>query len=496
MVGNVGTAEEAVQIASIRRPTVVIVDADLAGAEDLVARLRSTLPYRVEVIATTGFSGVDRINRMVLSGATAFVIKNKHADLVAAVRAVVSGSGLLSAEASRPVLDEVRRLYDRERSRNEQLEEAVSRLRMLSVTDPLTGLKNHGFFFDRLSQELDRARRYGRPLAVIIVDIDDFKVVNDAFGHSVGDRVLRSVGEVFRASVREVDVACRIGGEEFGFVLPETDEEGARKAAERIRSAVAALGVAEVGQVTVSAGVAVYPVHAEARDELIEAADMALYQAKHEGKNCVRVAGRGMLTTEITRAHPVAAPVVDALLGAFRLRLPGLYERSYRVADVAVKIGRELDMSVARQGRLHLAALVHDIGMIAVPDSIMFRDGPLEPPEWERVRSHPRHAVELLARAVHPEVVQAVLMHHERIDGTGYPNGVAGESIPQLARVLHVADAFVAMTSMRPYGATKTPAEALTEMQTEVGADFDADVVAALGRVYGNEGDHLRLVAG
>lgn len=219
-------------MARLTLPTVVVVDAGLSGAQELVGKLRSSLETRLEVIAASGFGSVDGIGKMVLSGASAFIVKGKPSDLVAGVRSVSVGSGLLSAEASAPVLREVRKLYERERTRNERLEKAVHRLQTLSVTDPLTGLKNHGFFFDRLGEELERARRYERPLAVIIADIDDFKAINDMYGHAVGDRVLRSLGEAFRGRLREVDVACRIGGEEFGFALPETDETGAVQVAE------------------------------------------------------------------------------------------------------------------------------------------------------------------------------------------------------------------------------------------------------------------------
>lgn len=495
VAGEAGSAQEALHVARLTKPTVVALDVATPGAEELAGKLRRATSTRTEVVAITGFGTVDRISRMVLSGASAFVVKGKPADLLGAIRSVSVGSGLLSAEASRPVLREVRLLYERERSRNERLEKAVSRLRTLSVTDPLTGLRNHGFFFDRLGEELERARRYDRPLAVVIADIDDFKAVNDTFGHAAGDRVLKALGEVFRGQVREVDIACRIGGEEFGFVLPETDESGAVQVAERVRAAASELDALDTGTITLSLGVAVFPIHADSRDDLVESADMALYQAKHEGKNCVRIAGQGLMSTEITKAHPTMAPVIDALVGALRLRSPALLDRSGRVADVSVAIGQQLGLSVVQAARLHLAALVHDVGMIGVPDAILLKEGPLDVDEWEIVRNHPHYGVELLSRAVHPEVIQAVLTHHERVDGTGYPNGAAADSIPVLGRALHAADAFVAMTSPRPYQASIDPLEALDRMRDGAGTDFDPDMVVALEQAYG-EGRGLRLVVG
>lgn len=495
VVGQAADADEAVELARATRPTVVVMDADVRKGYELAGLLRELVDTRIDLVVTVGFGSVDHVGKMVLSGASAFVVKGKPTDLVAAVRSVSNGSGLLSGEASAPVLREVRLLYERERTRNERLERAVHRLQTLSVTDSLTGLKNHGYFFERINEEIERARRYQRPLAVVIADIDDFKAVNDTYGHLSGDRVLRSLGEAFVRDLREVDIACRIGGEEFGFAFPETDLEGAMSVAERLRSSIEKLDIPDAGTVTLSIGVAVFPTHAENQEELIESADMALYQAKHEGKNCVRAAGHGLFPTEITRTRPVLAPVVDALIGILRMRSPAIYERSMRTADVASAICSELGLSVARAGRAHLAAMVHDVGMISVPDSILEKPDLLDEDEWEAVRAHPRGTVGLLSGAVHPEVIHAVLTHHERIDGKGYPNGSKGEEIPLLGRILHTADAFVAMTSARPHQKVMGQEEVLAVMRRLAGTDFDHDTVDALGRVV--EGSPpLRLVAG
>ncbi len=495
VVGQAVNADEALELARTVNPTVVVIDADVRKAYELAGLLRASIDTRIDMVVTVGFGNVEHVGKMVLSGASAFVVKGKATDLVAAVRSVSKGSGLLSGEASAPVLREVRLLYERELTRNERLERAVHRLQTLSVTDPLTGLKNHGYFFDRINEELERTRRYQRPLAVVIADIDDFKAINDTYGHLTGDRVLRSLGEAFLRDLREVDIACRIGGEEFGFALPETDLEGAMTVANRLRASVEGLDVPDAGTVTLSVGVAVFPTHADNREELIESADMALYQAKHEGKNCVRAAGRSLLPTEITRTRPVLAPVVDALIGVLRMRSPSIYERSIRSADVASAICSQLGLSVARAGRAHLAAMVHDMGMISVPDSILLKPGPLSESEWEVVRAHPKDAVGILSGAVHPEVIHAVLTHHEHMDGTGYPNGAKGDEIPLLGRVLHTADAFVAMTSPRPHQKDMSQEEVLVVMRRLTGTDFDPDTVDALGRVIGGT-QSLRLVAG
>lgn len=482
IVGQAATGEEALSLAREAEPTVAVIDATLPGMGPVTTarRLREESGRRLEVVATTSFEDVARVGGMVSAGAGAYVVKGKPADLTGAVRAVAVGSGLLSAEASRPVLEEVQRLYERERVRNEELEQMVSRLQALSVTDSLTGLKNHGYFFDRLSEELERARRYQRPLALVICDIDGFKSVNDAYGHAAGDTALRILGDVFRTQLREVDIACRVGGEEFGFVLPETDAQGGLRAAERIRAAVAAQRIPGVGAITVSLGVAVHPDHAQERDELIEAADTALYQAKHEGKDCSRLAGQSAMPVQVMRARPTTGPVVGALLSALRMRAPRLAEHSVRVASVATSVGEQMGLSVARVGRLRLASLLHDVGMLGVPDTILAKPGPLDPGEWEVIRAHPQNGYELIAEAVHADVAEAVLTHHERIDGSGYPAGLSGTDIPELGRIVLLADAFDAMTNARPYQRAMDPLEALSEMRKNAGTQFDERGVEAL----------------
>lgn len=482
VAAEAATGEEAVRLARITAPTVVVVDVALPGmgAATAVRRMRDTAGRRLEVVATAAFADVARLGELASTGTAAFVVKGKPDDLVAAVRAVAAGSGMLSAEASRPVLEEVQRLYERERSRNEELEKLVSQLQALSVTDWLTGLKNHGYFFDRLAEELERARRYGRPLAVIMADLDDFKAVNDAFGHAAGDTVLRAMGDVFRTQLREVDIACRIGGEEFGLIMPETGADGAVQAAERIRMAVERQQVGGMGKVTISLGVAVFPEHAQHRDELMEVADRALYQAKREGKNCTRLAGAAGPLSEVGKVRVTGGPVVTTLLAALRMRAPQVADHCVRSADLAVGIGSEMGLLVNDLERLRLAALLSHVGMLAVSDDILSKEAPLTEEEWGVIRNHPHNSFELIFDAVHDDVAQAVLTHHEHIDGSGYPQGLQGDEIPVLARILLVASAFDAMTTEKVYQQARSTEEAVAELRRHAGTQFDAEAVAAV----------------
>lgn len=481
IVGSVASGEEALRVAAFAKPTVALIDMSLPGmgAATAARRLRDTLGNRIEIIAQASFAEISSIGDMVSTGTAAYVVKGKFEDLVAAVRAVSAGSGLLSAEASRPLLEEVQRRYEAEHDRAAELERNVARLEAVSITDWLTGLKNHGYFWDRLSEELQRARRYDRPFAVVMADIDDFKNVNDEFGHSVGDEVLRAVGSAFSSAVRDSDVACRVGGEEFGIIVPETGAVGAIQAAERIRAAVLAADVGVAGQVTVSLGIAVYPFHSTQARELVDAADSALYEAKRAGKNRSRISG-GPSSPE---AEPAPmGPVVESLLSALELRAPELVAHSRRVAAIAHLIGSELGLSIVDLENLRTACFVHDVGMIGIPDELLHKAGSLDESEWAMVRSYPELSHRLVAGRVAPEVADAVLAHHEWFDGSGYPQGSVGDEIPLLARVMHVADAFDAMQTSRPYRVGKSKEAAVREIQRQAGSQFDGSVVAALER--------------
>lgn len=481
VIGSVGTGEDALRVAATAQPTVALIDMNLPGmgAATAARRLRDTLGNRIEIIAQASYSEILSIGDMVASGTAAYVVKGKFEDLVAAVRAVSVGSGLLSAEASRPLLEEVQRRYEAEHDRANQLEHSVARLEAMSITDWLTGLNNHGYFWDRLAEELQRARRYDRPFAIIMADIDDFKLVNDEFGHSVGDEVLRAVGSAFSQAVRDSDVACRVGGEEFGVIVPETGAVGAIQAAERIRAAVLSADVGVVGQVSVSLGISVFPFHSSQARELVDAADRALYAAKRAGKNRSRISGGP--SGPDAEPSPMG-PVVESLLSALELRAPELVAHSRRVASLGQMIGQEMEFSIIDLEQLRMACHVHDVGMIGVPDALLHKAGPLDEAEWAVVRTYPELSHRLIVGRVSEEVSEAVLMQHEWFEGSGYPMGAIGDDIPMLARVLHVADAFDAMQTPKPYRVAMTSDAALREIQNKAGVQFDKSVVRALER--------------
>lgn len=477
-VGSLADAEHAIRA---HAPTLAVVDVDVLREDPAAAMARlygaSAGPLAVVVAAATGDAA--SVAELAGTGPVGFVAKGDPDDVVAAARIAPNEPGYFAPHFAASMVDEVARLYREQRDRNAQLEEMVAQLQALSITDWLTGLRNHGYFFQRLGEEIDRALRHRRSMALLLGDLDDFKRLNDGHGHAAGDRVLRMVGEVLAAELRSADIACRIGGEEFALLLPETDGAGALLVADRVRRALADAHVPGVGPVTISFGVAAVPEHAIGRDDLVELADRALYLAKREGKNRSRLAGQPLAMAGPPLARPLRGEMVELVVRVLRQRAPGLAAHALATAEAAVVLGTRMAMSSIQLEHLRLAALLQGLGMVALPDSVLFKPGPLTEEEWELVRDHPRRGFEIVDGFVPPDVAAAVLANHEHYDGSGYPGGLLRGDIPLVARVLLVADAFAAMTGERPFRPALGPSAALAELHRNAGTQFDPAVVDA-----------------
>ena len=351
----------------------------------------------------------------------------------------------------------------------------------LALTDPLTGLGNHRHFHERLQRELDAAQEHGGYLSLVLLDIDDFKRINDQLGHPVGDRVLSRVS----GRLRQGGEAFRLGGDEFAVLLPDIDEASAVAAAESILERIGTGDLGEVGAITVSAGVATFPQHGRERDSLIRLADGALYWAKEHGKNRVRAArsdfvelsefrkaARGADRAARFRAAAALARAVDS-----RDAYSGSH--SARVADVAATIGAQLGLTADEIELTRLAGSLHDLGKLAIPEEILQKPSALTTPECIVVQRHPQIGHSMLESLGVRPVAEWVLHHHERWDGTGYPDGLAGEEIPLGARIIFVADAYASMTSNRLYGEPMSHAAAVAELERCAGTHFDPEVVQA-----------------
>ena len=352
----------------------------------------------------------------------------------------------------------------------------------LALTDPLTGLGNHRSFHERLQRELVVAEEAGTSLALCLVDFDNLKSVNDRFGHPVGDLVLGQVA----SRLRQGGESFRLGGDEFAVLLPSHDERMATAVARSIVERVAALQVEGVGEVTVSAGVATYPTHGTGRDELIRLADSALYWAKKDGKNRVRAyAAESILRANLeqvadTPDRAAQYRAADSLAKAVDDRDAYTGSHSQRVGDYSARIARRRGADEPAIELTRLAGNLHDLGKLAIPEEVLRKPTTLSEAERLMLERHPQIGYRMLESLGVQPVAAWVLHHHERWDGAGYPNKLAGDQIPLGARIIFVADAFDAMTSDRAYRRAIPKRDALAELQRCAGTQFDPEVVKAL----------------
>ncbi len=380
---------------------------------------------------------------------------------------------------------------DELRQRNRQLLEARSQ----AATDSLTSLPNHRAFHEKIREEVQLAQERDETLGLIMLDIDGFKTVNDSLGHLAGDDILRQFAQTFAETVGK-DCAYRYGGDEFAVLLAGTDEEKTAEAAERLRQAVARPRRGGAGTVTVSLGVAAFPSTAKSAEELIYTADAAMYWAKSAGKNLVGrweiVAGAtsdGRQPWPAAGRHPQVPDVTAGLLAALAAKDPTTSEHSQHCSSYSTQLAVELGLPQKEQSTVALAALLHDIGKLAIPDEVLFKTGPLNEEEWAKMKEHPIAATQVLGQFLAvAEAMPAILHHHEHFDGSGYPDGLTGSHIPLASRILLVTDAYDAMTSDRPYRKAMSPAEAIAELERNSGSQFDPRVVEAFLQLLAGDG--------
>jgi len=362
-----------------------------------------------------------------------------------------------------------------------------ARLERLALHDPLTGLLNRLAFTEALETELARAERGSYPVALVVLDVDLFKQVNDLFGHAVGDEVLRGVAERLAHGMRPGDLCGRLGGDEFALGLVDTTAEIAESILSRLRMAISSLELGPAQHyLSLSAGVAEFPRHGVHVTELWSRADAAMYRAKTSGRDryCVTSAeecappfgDQGM----IERQRLNVRNAVEALARAVEARNGFTHLHSHAVALYAVSLARALGLDAERVELVRAGAVLHDVGKIGVPEEILWKDGPLTEGEFLLMRHHSEVGQEILLGAGLPEIADWVAHLHERFDGGGYPAGLLAEAIPLESRILKVADALDAMTSTRVYRETLGAEEALAELRRGAGTEFDPRVVATL----------------
>jgi diguanylate cyclase (GGDEF)-like protein len=351
----------------------------------------------------------------------------------------------------------------------------------LALTDPLTGLGNHRDFQEQLQVLLEEAASAGRPLTVCLFDVDDFKQINDRYGHPAGDHVLAHVA----TKLRPLGDAFRLGGDEFAVVFPGERAEPAATAVEAVVRTLADEGW-EQGPLNLSAGIATYPEHSDDRNALVRVADIALYWAKGEGKNRVCIYRPDMpAVTQLrrfTRAPDRSARLQAAAALATAVDARDAFEGSHstRVGDLAAGIAIRLELAEEEIELIRLAGRLHDIGKLAVPEEILNKSDELTGRERVVLDGHPQvgHGM-LLPLDIEP-VPTWILHQHERWDGEGKPSRLAAERIPLGSRIIFAADAWDAITNSRPYSPAMSVADARDELLRCSGTQFDPVVVGAL----------------
>jgi diguanylate cyclase (GGDEF)-like protein/PAS domain S-box-containing protein/putative nucleotidyltransferase with HDIG domain len=392
---------------------------------------------------------------------------------------------------------------------NERLVRANIQLQTLATTDGLTGLHNHRTFQERLQEEVERATRYHSSLSLVLIDLDNFKNYNDVFGHPAGDQVLQRIARLLLETVRATDFVARYGGEEFAVILPGTDTDNAKEAAERFRVAIEE-SIWEQRAVTASFGVSILSMTTLDAAGLIEDADRALYRSKVRGRNKVTHIADSTFASEL--ACSMNAPLTPAIRKVLRWQqdtfgtldandenirdiYSGMVEswarlvdvrdeqtrgHNERVATMMEQLARSIGMNEVEIFQAKWGTLLHDIGKIGIPDSILYKRGPLTEEEWTIMRRHPSIAYEMLSDlGLKEEVLCIPYCHHEKWDGSGYPRGLRGTEIPISVQLFTVLDVYDALKSDRLYRSGWAEERVRAYLRAESGKHFSPMAVDA-----------------
>jgi diguanylate cyclase (GGDEF)-like protein len=396
--------------------------------------------------------------------------------VIVALAASLAAGFLVWRLAARPVEQMKRRLADE----REQFE-------TLAHEDPLTGLPNKRAFQNRIDAELRRAAREYYSVALVVMDLDRFKQINDTWGHAVGDEALMELSKNLSAELRAGDFAARLGGDEFAVALVRADAHSADRVLTRLRESLSAVKVGPAGEhIGFSAGIAEFPRHARTRDDLVVCADTALYWGKEDGRgrSTIYRPDRGdalspQKSEEAVRQRSLLSTLTQ-LAKAVDAKSRWTAGHSERVATYAVALAGSFGLAETRIDAIRQAALLHDVGKIGIRDSILTKDTPLNLEELDELQRHSELGRAMLAGAGLPELARWVFHLHERFDGDGYPYGLAGREIPMESRILHAADALDGMTRPSAYRRNRPLREALAELSYCAGSRVDPEAAARL----------------
>ncbi|CAM2919471.1 diguanylate cyclase [Paenibacillus sediminis] len=352
-----------------------------------------------------------------------------------------------------------------------------------AIRDQRTGLYNHGYFEELLENELVKAKATQSPLSLAMLDVDSFKKYNDTFGHLQGDKLLEFFGKLLLTECEPHKyIAGRHGGDEFTILMPGMTEKEAFAFINALRKKVndsyfEGVEILPHGCISFSAGIIEYRKEIYDKSQLLDRADQAMYYAKAQGKNVVHIFSE---QSHIKKLIDIEQDILDIeqQLKIFLSKDVYTFQHSKRVFGYAIEICNYIPLTDSERRTLILGALFHDIGKLEVPKYILQKKEKLTPEEWSTVKKHVEWGKDIVAAiGKYDDLIPLVELHHERVDGKGYPHGLKGEEIPKLARILCVIDSFDAMTTERPYQKTKTFDEAIAELRRCAGEQFDSEFV-------------------
>ncbi len=383
-----------------------------------------------------------------------------------------------------------------------------------AVTDPLTGLYNRRYFEETITKEAERSIRLKQPFSLVSLDLDYLKKINDTYGHQYGDLAIKTIANVLKKEARSIDVPARIGGEEFNVLLSGVDSKGGFTAAERIRKSIENQVIDTIGGVTASIGVATFTEHSDRIDELIEMADQAMYQAKLNGRNQVKIANVKLesnwkklaietfidiiakkripideetaqkLNIKLTEIKNEDAKSNDILFAVVDM-ISQMYNKMYKEGTtkakqlLAVMLAEKIDLAKEEIEKLRLAVLLYDIGNIMIPEDIFNKKEPLSEDEKEIIKRHPVIAAREILKPISKiqDIIPIIESHHENWDGKGYPGHKAGVEIPISSQIVLLVDAFYAMAQDRPYRQAYTCDEIIKIIRQESGKQWNENLV-------------------
>ena len=389
-----------------------------------------------------------------------------------------------------------------------------------AITDSMTGLYNRRYFEEFVQKEMVRSKRQNTKFSIIGIDLDHLKRINDKFGHNYGDMAIKAISEVLKSSCRTIDIAARMGGEEFNVILPGVDSNGGLIFAERIRKTIESIPLEKVGHITASIGVGTYMEHSDDIYELEELVDHAMYESKRSGRNKVSTAKPASETSwqevainafaDILQKHRI--PLDKRTTGLLNKKLQEMNinnENLYQVSDtlvstynpehtmgstkkkvlIATLLAKRFELSKENIDKLKIAILLYDIGNTMLPKEILNKTEPLNEEELSSIKQHPVIAAREILKPISNigDIIPIIEKHHENWNGTGYPEHLSGTNIPIESQIILIVDSYFALLEDRPYRKAMSKQDALKTILVESETKWSATLADEFVSVVNNE---------